>query len=142
MAQNIYRALVQKDARDSLYYKANLAKLIKTINEVDRYLQQQTAKSATRAFIIYHPALTYFAAEYGFQQLAIEEEGREPSAQQLQHLIREANRLKVKTLFTQQQFANRNTAIIQQSTGTTVVPINPLAYNWPLEMKKIAVHLK
>jgi ABC-type Zn uptake system ZnuABC Zn-binding protein ZnuA/membrane protein YqaA with SNARE-associated domain len=137
IARNIFQALVRLHAKDSLYYKANLARLDKTISKVDSSIRQHTSGNRSRAFIIYHPALTYFAAEYGLRQFAIEEEGREPSAQQLQTLIQQARRYRIQLLLVQEQFANRNTSIIQQSTGASIRDINPLAYNWPQEMKKI-----
>ena len=93
-------------------------------------------------FLIYHPSLSYFAHEYGLQQLTIEEEGREPSALQLQQLIETARQRKPRVLFMQKEFANRNIRVVAESTHTKIVEINPLSYQWPQEMRHIAQALQ
>jgi len=79
---------------------------------------------------------------YGLQQLTIEEEGREPSALQLQQLIETARQRKPRVLFMQKEFANRNIRVVAESTHTKIVEINPLSYQWPQEMRHIAQALK
>lgn len=54
--------------------------------------------------VIYHPALTYYAADYGLEQLAVEHDGKEPSARHLARLIEEARRKKVRRVFYQAQY--------------------------------------
>ena len=41
----------------------------------------------TNAFMIYHPALSYFARDYGLHQIPIEAGGKEPSPAHLKALI-------------------------------------------------------
>ena len=55
-------------------------------------------------FIIYHPALTYYARDYGLRQIAIEADGKEPSAKQLTQLIRQAREDGVRRIIYQSQF--------------------------------------
>ena len=95
-------------------------------------------KSARFPFVIYHPTLTYFAKDYGFEQLPIEEEGREPSISQLQILIDRAKNEQIKTVFIQKEFANRNTQIFLEATHAQAIEINPLTYDWAKEMVSIA----
>ncbi|MBO1364125.1 zinc ABC transporter substrate-binding protein [Prevotella sp. A2931] len=142
IANSIFRALAEIDSKDSTYFRANLNRLIDTINNVDRNIQLQLTKGKSRAFLIYHPALTYFAKQYHLQQIPVEEEGREPSAAQLQQVISTAKRLHVKTLFIQREFANRNTEIVAKGSGATEIEINTLSYHWDREMVKIAERLK
>lgn len=138
MARNICRALVRIDSRDSVYLMRNLDKLVSTIRKTDKVVRTELAKKQCKAFLIYHPSLTYFAKEYGLTQIPIEEEGREPSAAQLRKVIIQAREKGVKTLFVQQEFANKNIQIIGKSTGATLETINPLGYDWNGEMIRIA----
>lgn len=142
MARNIYKALAEVDSKDSTYFKANLDNLVDKIERVDRAIRLKLTKDKTRAFLIYHPSLTYFAQEYGLTQIPIEEEGREPSATQLQSVIANAREKGVKTLFVQKGFANRNVNIVAKSCGATMTDINPLNYHWDQEMVRIAEKLK
>lgn len=131
----------QTDAKDSAYYKKNLQKLLTVIEQTDREVKSALA-GKSKAFLIYHPILTYFARDYQLTQIPIEEEGREPSANQLQAIIRLSRQQKVKTLFIQKQFANRNTTIVSQDTGIPPTEINPLDYHWNLQMINIARTIK
>ena len=88
--------------------------------------------------MIYHPILTYFARDYQLEQLAIEEEGREPSAAQLKSLIERARKEKIKYCLIQAEFANRNTNTFIKESQTKAMNINPLQGNWSRAMQEAA----
>ncbi len=91
-----------------------------------------------RKFVIYHPILTYFARDYQLEQLAIEEEGREPSAAQLKSLIERARKEKIKYCLIQAEFANRNTTTFINESHTKPMDINPLQRDWNWAMQEAA----
>ena len=88
--------------------------------------------------MIYHPALSYFARDYGLHQISIEEGGKEPSPAHLKELIDLCKAEDVRVIFVQPEFDKRNAETIAQQTGTKVVPINPLSYDWETEMLNVA----
>lgn len=67
----------------------------------------------------------------------VEKRGREPSAAQLQQTISIAKQKRVKVLFVQKEFTNRNTEIVEEGTNAKKVEINPLSYNWNKEMEHL-----
>lgn len=142
IAENIYKALVQLDKKDSAYFKKNLERLIDTIAKVDSKIRSITKDKTKRAFLIYHPILTYYARDFGLQQIPLEEESREPSARQMQNIIRRARQEHVDVFFVQKEFASRNIKAVSESTGAQTVEINPLGYDWQKEMIKVAECLK
>ncbi len=138
ITHNIYDALKRINAKDSLYFRHRLDSLCDVINTTDRYVRKAVAGSPAKAFVIYHPALTYFAADYGMRQIAVEENGREPSAADLQRIISTAKEKGVTSMFVQQEFASRNVDVIADAIGADKVEINPLGYDWNKEMRHIA----
>lgn len=138
IAHNIYNALKRVNASDSLYFRHRLDSLCDVINATDRYIRQTLKRSPSKAFVIYHPALTYFAADYGMRQIAVEENGKEPSAADVQRIITEARDKGVRTMFVQQEFASRNVGVIADAIGVDKVEINPLGYDWNKEMRHVA----
>lgn len=142
IASNIYRALAGIDSKDSIYFRDNLQKLLNRIDSVDTSIRTVLTKETSKAFLVYHPVLTYFAHDYKLRQIAMEEEGREPSAAQLQTVITEARQAGVKTFFVQKEFANRNVDVVARETKTAKTEINPLGYDWEKEMLKVANSLK
>ena len=142
MAHNIYEAVKRIDVKDSVFFRQRLDSLCSVIHATDKYIRQTTAQAHCKSFIIYHPALTYFASDYGLEQLALEEHGREPSAAELEQIISTARAKGVKTMFVQREFANRNVDIITNTIGARKVEINPLGYDWNKEMRRIAEEIR
>lgn len=142
IAQNIYKALLQIDKEDSLYYKANLETLLAKIEETSNQIRENLTREKSTTFLIYHPILTYYANEFDLHQIYIEDEGREPSAAQIKDIINSAKASQVRVLFMQKEFANRNSETIANAVGAEVIEFNPLAYNWEKEMIKVAKSLK
>lgn len=141
IALNIYQALVKEDPRDKALFQKNLEKLLKTIGQTDKSVRQILAHNSekkSKAFVIYHPVLTYFANEYHLIQLPMEQEGREPSTKEMQELILRAKQLHVKTIYIQQQFSPRDAMAIAFVTKGQPENIEPLNYNWNQEMLLIA----
>ena len=112
------------------YRKNVLAKLQDKMDSLDF----SVGAGRQTSFVIYHPILTYFAQEQHLEQLAIEEEGREPSISQLQQLIDRAIDEDINILFIQKEFANRNIEVFLDATGAKPIEINPLSHDWEGQM--------
>ena len=77
-------------------------------------------------------------SNHGLHQISIEEGGKEPSPAHLKELIDLCQTEDVRVIFVQPEFDKRNAETIAQQTGTKVVPINPLSYDWEEEMLNVA----
>ena len=141
MADNIYKALCELDSTHQEEYKHRLDSLKKTIARTDENVKA-ILKNASTSFLIYHPALSYFARDYGLKQISIEEGGKEPSPAHLKELIELCKREKIRVIFVQQEFDQRNAQLIADELGIKVVSINPLSYDWTDEMENAARSLQ
>lgn len=139
MAGNILHALCTLDPDGEAVYRARHDSLCHILAHTDSVIRRiLSSPQADRAFMIYHPALSYFARDYGLHQIAIEAEGKEPSAAHLKALIEQCRNEQVNVIFIQPEFDKRNAELIAQQTGTHIIPINPLAYNLWTEMIRTA----
>ena len=138
MARNVCNALCQNDPEHTAVYKKKMADLERHADEVDRRIRLMVSKVRYRNFLIYHPALAYFANEYGFRQLTIEQDGKEPSSEHLATIISEAKAAEVHIIFLQREFKGRSVKSFSEATGARVVIINPLAYRWDNQAIAIA----
>ena len=141
IADNIYQALCELDSTHQEDYRKRLDVLKQTIRQTDANVRTLLEK-ADSTFLIYHPALSYFAHDYGLKQVSIEEGGKEPSPAQLKTLIETCRNENVHTIFVQQEFDQRNAQLIANELGVNIVSINPLSYDWVKEMIRIAEALK
>lgn len=141
IAQNTYQAFIKLDPENQEIYQAGYQRLIEEIDSTEAEMKQLLQPLAGTAFIIYHPALTYFAREFGLKQLCIELDGKEPSPAQLKQLLETATQSGAKVVFVQQEFDQKNAELIAKETGCRLVTINPLSYNWHDEMIRLATIL-
>lgn len=139
IAGNIVKAMLVLDEGNDSLYMARYNELSRKIEHTDSVIcAMLSTPQADRSFLIYHPALSYFARDYDLHQIAIEDGGKEPSPAHLQELIGAAKEEGVHVVFVQPEFDRRNAELIARQTGTQVVDINPLAYDWEAEMLHVA----
>ena len=140
IASNILKALCELEPKNKAFFEKNYQSLLSIIDKRDSTIKESFKKDPdlVRKFVIYHPILTYFARDYQLEQLAIEEEGREPSAAQLKSLIERARKEKIKFCLIQAEFANRNTTTFINESHTKPMDINPLQGDWNWAMQEAA----
>ena len=141
IADNIYQALCELDSTHQADYKNRLDRLKQSIQQTDAETRK-LLENADSTFLIYHPALSYFARDYGLKQISIEEGGKKPSPAQLKDLIETCRNENIHTIFVQQEFDQRNAQLIAHELGLNIVSINPLSYDWTEEMLRTAKALK
>lgn len=125
MAANAYEAL-HTSFPDSVHYTENYRKLLVRLDSLDSACAEALHSASVRTIVIYHPALTYYAADYGLEQLAIEHDGKEPSARHLARLIEEARTKGVRRVFYQAQYPVSTVKVIAEDIGAESVRIDPL----------------
>lgn len=123
-------------------FEKNLDAFIKKINEMDTRIRLGFNELESRSFMIYHPALAYFARDYFLNQHSIEFEGKSPSTAHMKKMVDLAKAEKINTVFIQSQFENAKAEAIAKEIGATVVSIDPLAYDWLKETEEMAGKLK
>ena len=138
VAKNMYNSLVQLDKDNQNFYLDNYIILERRINKTDSIVRSYLKDAPSKSFIIYHPALSYFANDFGLNQMTIEVEGKAPTPRQLSQLIQRAKKENVKVVFIQAEFDQKNAEVVANEIGAKIVPLNPLSYNWDKEMINIA----
>lgn len=135
IADNILKAMITLDKPHAESYRLRYDTLCQRIDRCDSLIREWLSKpEASEAFMIYHPALSYFARDYGLTQIAIETDGKEPSAARMKELNELCKANHVKVIFIQPEFDSRNAEAIAKQTGAHIIHINPLSYHWEEEL--------
>ncbi|MCM1030429.1 MAG: zinc ABC transporter substrate-binding protein [Oscillibacter sp.] len=137
ISQQILETLSRKYPDKEEFFKANYRELEKDIDTFAQEAEKILAAKKNKSFLIYHPALTYFAHDYGMEQISIEDEGKEPNPTHLKNLIDKARKKEISIVFIQKQFDIQNAEAIARSTNSKIVPIDPLNENWLEEMNHL-----
>ncbi len=129
MAGEIARGLAHIDKHKADTLKVTLAAFEAEMDSLDARLARQLEGAACRTFLIYHPALGYFARAYGLKQLAVEHDGKKPSAEHLATLVDQCRKEGVKVVFVEKEYDPGLVAPIAKEIGAKVVVIDPLSDN-------------
>ena len=137
MADSVFAVLSAYFPSDSVFFRRNYEGLVQEMDSIDRAARQIAERKRHGVFLIYHPALTYFARDYGMRQIAIEEEGKEPNPVHMKGIIDTCRAEGVRVVFIQSQFDQANAMTIAREIGGEVVQIDPLAEDWKAEMLRL-----
>lgn len=138
MAENIYDGLVEVDPENRDYYKKNLDSYITELKELDDEIKGLFSGKKNRKIIVYHPTWAYFAKDYGLEQIAIEKEGKEPTAEGIRDLISTAKQYNIKLIFASPEFSTQSAGTIAREIGGEVVLISPLKKDYIENMRIVA----
>ncbi len=142
IAGNTLKALIQLYPAHEKMFLENFEKLKTDIAEVDKHISEVLANVKKRSFLIFHPALSYFARQYGLEQIALENMGKEPSPKHMKEVVLFARDKNIRVIFIQKEFDRENAQIIAEEIGGKVIQINPLNYDWVEQMNEITSNME
>ncbi len=111
-------------------YEQNYSLLIDSIQAIHNKALRLLTPFAGQPVFVFHPTLGYLARDYGFVQVSIEKEGKEPSALWLKEVVDKASENNISAIFVQKEFDKRNAEVIARETGAHVVEISTLSRDW------------
>jgi zinc transport system substrate-binding protein len=141
-ARTIAETLMRIDPVHRADYEKNLADFEKDLDEVDAQLAKALAPVKGKSLFVFHPAYGYFAERYGLKQVAVEVQGKEPTAKQLARLIEQAKAKQAKVVFVEPQFSKKSAQALASGLGGAVVPLNPLAADYLGNLKHMAITIE
>jgi len=131
MATATLNELVALNPKGKSTYEKNYKSLVASIDSIDSAAKSKLANLKIKKFIIYHPALSYFANDYELEQISIEMDGKEPAADYMKRIVAQAKEARIKTIFVQKEFDLSVIKSFADEVGATIEPINTFAYDWP-----------
>lgn len=141
-ARTVVSALQEVDPAHRSVYEANYKAFILQLVDLDAEFRNTLAGKHRRQFMVFHPAWGYFAHAYGLKQVPIEFEGKDPKPAQLKALIERAREHNINVVFVQPQFSSKNAKQVAKEIGGQVAFVDPLAENWPENLKEVADKFK
>ena len=142
IAENTLNALLRIYPENEKMFRENFEILKADIENVDTHITEVLVDVRNRSFLVFHPALTYFARQYGLEQIALENMGKEPSPKHVKEVVQFAIDKNIRFIFIQKEFDRENAQIIAEEIGGSVIQINPLNYDWIEQMKETTENLR
>lgn len=142
MASNMLEAMIAIDPADSATYRSNFRRLEATLDSCDRIIRRNLQPAKGASFMVWHPSLSYFAADYGLHQMPMGMDNKEMSVAAFRHNIDEARRQGAALLLVQPDFdAGRSKAVASQADVRSEM-INTMVYDLPAELIRISEIIK
>jgi len=142
MAASIAKGLTEAYPAEGILIRDNLDRLLTRFDSLDRATDLSLSGHRNRSFIVFHPALNYYARDYGLVQYAMEQGGKEPTAAHFRFLTDQAKRDSIRVILIQREYDQENVQALARETGAGIRVIDPMSEEWEKEMTRIAAVLK
>lgn len=138
MVLKIADTLSELKPENSQKYEENANKYIEELKNVSLEINDILANKENKKFVVYHPAFAYLADEFGLEMYALEEEGKEATAQSLQEKIDLAKAEGIKYIFYQAEIDSTQAKAYAEEIGGQTMMLSPLAENYIENLKEMA----
>lgn len=119
----------------------NLDLLHRAFDDTDRRVAALLEPFEGSDVLVFHPAYGYFTRRYGLHQVAVEAEGKAPSARRLSSIMQIIRDHAVPAIFVQPQFSTSAAHRVADALGCEVVELDPLAEDWPANLETMAARI-
>lgn len=129
-AREIYALLCAILPAHKPLYTRNLAEFLARIESLQQEFSSMLASKKGGAFLVIHPAFGYLAREFGLEEIALEENGKELGLKALSQLHERLEQKQVRTLFVQPQFDKGRARALADILGLEMDILDPLQEDW------------
>lgn len=137
----VAETLKRIDPKNSTEYDNNLQQLNSELDQLSTDLGIILAPLKDKAILVYHPELGYLAERYGFKQLFIEVEGKEPSLQDIKATLLQAKAQGITSIFVQHEFDPATAQAVAEELGGKVVTVETFGEDYFATMRGLAYTL-
>ena len=138
MLEVIIDELSRLDPENKDIYEKNMKEYVDRLKELDQAIKNNLAGKEGKSFVVFHPALGYFADDYGLTMYALEEEGKEATPGHLTTLIDLAKKDKIKGLLMNEEVDSKQVETFVKEIKGKIKDIATLEEDYYEMMKKLA----
>jgi len=137
----IAAALTRLDPDGAESYSESGAAIDSLLAEVESEIAAMLEPFSGREILVFHPSFGYLCADNGLRQVAVESGGMSPSPRHLTDVMEQARAAGTRSIFVQPQFSDTAARSVAAELGLDVVILDPLARDYPANIRRIAAAL-
>ena len=138
IARNMLDGVIALDAKHADNYIRHYNELIKKLDALNKEITAMCEMHQDEYFLVWRPSLSYFARDYGLQQIAVETEDNEATTERIEQVVSFVKSHEVKAFFYQKDLDQRMVETMNKTVKAPTGEFAPMSYNWDKEMLKIA----
>lgn len=131
ISKNILNALTKILPGESTRFRNNYNHFIDSLETITRHLKNSFADidDEKKVLLVYHGSWKYFAEDFGFRQISIEEGSKSASAKEFREILNVVRKSNVKVIFIDPQHSRKSAEVIAKDLKIVTDIINPLPVN-------------
>ncbi len=137
-AENIAKNLASLYPEKTQEFQKVLAELKREFAALDARVAEILKGSKGKAFVVFHPSLSYFAARYGLEQIGVEEEGKEIKPSDIALIEQSAKSKGVKIVISEPGHSPRVLKNIARNIGAKIHPLDQLSGEIEKQIENLA----
>ncbi len=134
-------AMIAYDPENASGYKQREAALQTRLKALDDTLSSILKPVQGSSFVVIHPSLSYFARDYGLNQFALEREGKEPTARQMQERLDSAAAARPVLMIAEPAHNPDQAWTIAQQLGIDTIQVQLNGTDWAEQLTRLARRL-
>lgn len=111
-------------------FAARRSALEERIGLVSEAFRQLVRNGGPRSFLVHHPSLGALAAEFGLEQYALEDHGREPTARQLLHRISWCRQERIRSVLVVRGTRPSSVRVLERELGLRPIEVDLFEEDW------------
>ena len=142
MVKNIEKTLLILDPEGKALYEKEAFSYIEELKKLDKINRSNFGGLKNREFLVYHPAWGYFAKEYGLKEVAIEYEGKEPSARRFSDMLGQMKNSNLKVIFASPLMSAKSAEVVAKEIGAKIELIDELSQNYIQNLNSVSEKIR
>ena len=138
IARNMLDGMIRIAPEDSAVFRKNYDALISYLDSCDLVVADKLLPAKGSSFMVWHPSLSYFARDYGLNQISIGLDNKEMSVASFKHNVDMAKEKGAVIFLVQPNFDAGKSEDIAKEAGAASGRINTLTYDMGAELMRIA----
>ncbi len=134
IAGNMFDAIVAAAPQHREYFKRRYDNLVARIDSIDQSVEGRSKGCHGLVFAVWHPSLSYFARDYGIEQIAFNVENKETSPVRLRSQLDYARSRRVGAFIVPAGIDKDKVAVVATGLGLEPVSVNLMSADWERQM--------
>jgi len=138
MVENTCQGLIRADPLHAKEYRANADAYLKELDALDADITREISQTQIHSIMVYHPAWSYFARDYGIIQIPIEADGKDPSPAGIENLVKQAKAGNITVIFASPEYSTKSAEVIANEIGGSVALVSPLEEDYLANIRNVS----
>lgn len=123
----MHRQLVKMHPEHKTYFDTRFKVFNERLDSADNAIKNKLGNVPVKAFAVWHPSLSYFARDYGLEQISVGFENKEISAKRLAETTKLTKDKNVKVFIYEKTYGAKQAEMFAQNMDGKTIEINPMS---------------